>query len=497
LYAPWFYYRSLSKRRHESETTVRPRLATAVVFGTSFSVLVLEILAGRLLAPLIGVSLETFTGIIGTVLAGIALGSAVGGRLADRRDPAHLIGPAVAVGGVLTWVAPVLVSALDGLQSSDPFSIVLLAGVTFFAPAAVLSSVTPMVAKLLLSDLDETGRTVGNLSAAGTAGALTGTFLTGFVLVAAVSTRTLMFAVGAALVVAGTLLTAWSRSRVNPLFVVLAAAAGLGALTLSGSCDTETGYACVELVVDPANPAGRTLVLNRSRNSYVDVDDPTHLEFRYLRLFAAVIDGTRPGPIEGLHLGGAGFTFPRYLNATRSDSSQTVLEIDGPLVDFTQRELGLGSAAGIEVVVGDARLTIADLPDRRFDVVSADAFSGLTVPWHLTTDEFVAELDRVLRADGIVVMNVIDGGDLDFVRAEIATYGLHFENVIVIAPPGGTATGRARNYVLVVSHQAIPLPEINPADGEILDPAQTQALAAGAEPLTDDFAPVDQMRRTR
>ncbi|MDP9020228.1 MAG: fused MFS/spermidine synthase, partial [Actinomycetota bacterium] len=63
------------------------RAAAALVFCTSAAVLVLEILAGRLVAPYVGVSIETFTGVIGTVLAGIALGSAAGGRLADRRDP--------------------------------------------------------------------------------------------------------------------------------------------------------------------------------------------------------------------------------------------------------------------------------------------------------------------------------------------------------------------------------------------------------------------------
>ena len=73
--------------------------ARILVFCTSAAVLVLEILAGRLMAPYVGVSLETFTAIIGTILAGIAAGSAIGGRLADRYDPELMIGPALALGG--------------------------------------------------------------------------------------------------------------------------------------------------------------------------------------------------------------------------------------------------------------------------------------------------------------------------------------------------------------------------------------------------------------
>ena len=90
------------------------RLMTArlLVFGSSAAVLVLEILAGRLMAPYVGVSLETFTGIIGVILAGIALGTAFGGQLADRYDPARLIGPALIGGGLLSWLSLWLVHAI-------------------------------------------------------------------------------------------------------------------------------------------------------------------------------------------------------------------------------------------------------------------------------------------------------------------------------------------------------------------------------------------------
>ena len=77
-----------------------PKLAAAaLVFVCSAAVLMLEILAGRLLAPYVGISLETYTSIIGTVLAGIAVGAWGGGKLADRIDPRRLLGPTVALGG--------------------------------------------------------------------------------------------------------------------------------------------------------------------------------------------------------------------------------------------------------------------------------------------------------------------------------------------------------------------------------------------------------------
>ena len=474
------------------------RLASSLVFGTSFCVLVLEILAGRLLAPIIGVSLETFTGIIGTVLAGIAAGNAAGGWLADKGDPSALIGPALITGGASTWLAPVLVSTLGPAGSADPFSIVFLTAMTFGLPAVVLSSISPMVAKLRLSDLGDTGRVVGNLSAAGTAGALLGTFLTGFVLVAALPTRTIIVLVGLVLVLAGGALTGLRRVLAAPLALVVVIGTGVLAQLSSHACDVETAYACVQLETDPDRPTGRSVILNGVRNSYVDLADPSYLEFRYMRLFAAVTAGQPTGALDVLHLGGAGFTYPRHLNAIRPGSTGLVLEIDEGLVAVAETELGLELSADLEVRVGDARLTISALESGAYDLVVGDAFSGLTIPWHLTTQQFVVEIDRVMRHDGVLVANLIDGGDLDFARSELATYATVFEEVALIVPPGGLPTaGSPRNLIAIASHEPLAPLELDPADGEYLDPDQTAEFFSDALVLDDSYAPVDQLRQAR
>ncbi len=469
------------------------RLASVLVFSTSFCVLVLEILAGRLLAPLIGVSLETFTGIIGTVLAGIAVGNNMGGRMADSADPAKLVGPTILLGGVLAWLAPILIAALGPVANPDPVTIVFLTAISFFAPAAVLSAVSPMAAKLRLESLDDAGRVVGSLSAAGTVGALAGTFITGFVLVAALPTRTLIFGVGLALVIGGAILTGWQRISENAVAGVLVAGVGLGSVLLPGTCDAETAYACIQVVADPDRPAGRSLVLNGDRNSYIDLDDPTFLDFRYMRLFADVSASVPDGPLQALHLGGAAFTYPRHLNTVRPGTISTVLEIDAELVTFAEQELALEISDELMVVTGDARISIQSLDTDRYDLIVGDAFSGLTIPWHLTTVEFVDEVDRVLTADGLVVANLIDGGGADFARAELATYRSRFDHVSVILPVEGF-TDRPRNMVMIASHRPIEAVEVDAEDGRLLSEAETEEFIDGADVLRDDFAPVDQLR---
>ena len=89
-----------------------PALAGATVFYTSGAVLVLEILALRLLAPYVGVTLETYTATLATVLAGISVGTWVGGYAADRVDPRRLVGPLLVAGGVLSLLSVPLVRAL-------------------------------------------------------------------------------------------------------------------------------------------------------------------------------------------------------------------------------------------------------------------------------------------------------------------------------------------------------------------------------------------------
>lgn len=470
--------------------------AGLAVFGTSAAVLVLEILAGRLMAPYVGISLETFTGIIGTVLAAIATGAAVGGWLADRHDPRTLIGPALVLGGVLAWLSLPIVSVIGPAVGSDPVSIVALAGAAFFAPAAVLSAVSPMVAKLRLHDLAETGSVVGGLSAAGTAGALAGTFLTGFVLIAALPTRPIVLAVGAVTIAAGVAAHLWLRRRAPApgatagVLAVVLVAGGLG-LATPPPCQVETAYFCVRVEVDPDRPSGRELHLDQLRHAYVDLDDPTYLEFRYVRLLADVAAALPPGPIDVLHIGGGGFTFPRYLSAVRPGSQHLVLEIDPELVRVARDELGLEVRDDLEIRTGDARLAFADLPDDAYDLVVGDAFGSESVPWHLTTVEVVDEIHRVLRPDGVYAMNVIDGVASGFARAELATLLEVFDHVAVVLPPGGPPEARAMNQVLVASDAPLPPLDVDPADGVVVTGAELEAYVGGAEVLTDDHAPVD------
>lgn len=472
-------------------------LARSLVFFTSASVLVIEILAARLLAPYLGVSLEVFTGIIGVILAGISVGAWLGGFAADRGDPRRLPGPLLVAGGVTALAAPLIIDTVGPTLSIDAMSIVFASLVGFFVPAALLSAVPPVIVKIQLASLDETGRVVGSYSAIGTAGAILGTFATGFVLIAAFPTRPIVTVLGIALAVSG--LALWStRGSWALLSVAAAGLLSLGLFVFDGPCQFETTYHCAIVEVDEDRPSGRTLLLDRIRNSYVDLEDPTYLEFRYIRLMVDIIEtGSAPGPLDVVSIGGGGFTVPGYIGATRPGSSNTVLEIDSKLVDIGRDHLALSDE--IEVVVDDARISLRRVPHSQADFVVGDAYSGASVPWHLTTVEFTEQVERVLAPDGTYAINIIDYGALEFVRAEAATLRRVFPNVALFAPPPYLAGEAGGNFVLVASNGPIDLNGIETrirarggSELGIQDAALSRFIGE-APVLTDDYAPVDQM----
>ncbi|MET0147471.1 MAG: fused MFS/spermidine synthase [Ilumatobacteraceae bacterium] len=483
------------------------RLAGAIVFVASGAVLVLEILAGRLLAPYVGVSLETFTGIIGVVLAGIAVGTWSGGRLADRVDPRLLLPGALALGGAAAIAAIPIIRALGPeARPPDPPTIVFLAATAFFAPSALLSAASPVVVKIQLADLDQTGRVVGRLSALGTAGSLVGVFTTGFVLVAEFPTTPVVITLGAVLVVLGIVLWLY-LGRLRPVrFVVtgalIAAVASGVAVAAPRPCDVETAYFCASVRVDPDRPSGRTLVLDDLRHAYVDLDDPTYLDFAYTEILGDVVDAARPTgePIDALHLGGGGFTLPRYVAATRPGSRNVVLELDPGVVRVAEDELGLVLSDDLRVVTGDARIGLRDVADDSMDLVVGDAFGGRAVPWHLTTVDFVRDIRRVLRDDGLYAQNIIDQPPLAFLLADVATLRDVFEHVAVIGPPGRFDRSTGGNTIVVASDEPLPAAAIAALDaarggGNVVasDPTTIRELTAGARVLTDEHAPVDQL----
>ena len=482
-------------------TGLGPYAAAALVFGASAAVLVVELVALRLLAPYLGLTLETSTIVIGSALAAIAAGSWSGGRLADTVPPRRLLGPLLAISGVAVAATPPLVRAAGSLPGGS-ILLMVVAGLGIVIPGTFLSAITPMVTKLRLGSLDQTGRVVGRLSGIGTVGAIVGTVVTGFVLISRVPVSGIMVGLGIALVVAAVAVELRFRTwRWVAVPVLLVGLSGVGAAVAPGGCDAETSYHCAVVVNDPERATGRVLLLDGAPHSYVDLADPTHLEFAYAKGVVAAIDTAYAAgqPLRAYHLGAGALTLPHYLAQTRPGTTSLVSEIDRGVVTLDRERLGYDPASGIEVRVEDGRLGLTRLASGSQDLVLGDAFGGISVPWHLTTREAVRQVKRVLTGDGTYTVNMIDRGPLAFARAEVATLAAEFDHVALLARTDTLARTGGGNLVAVASPAPIDVGGIaarlarTDTGWGVITGAELDAWVDGAPVLTDDYAPVDQL----
>ncbi|MEJ3654846.1 fused MFS/spermidine synthase [Actinomycetes bacterium KLBMP 9759] len=261
------------------------------------------------------------------------------------------------------------------------------------------------------------------------------------------------------------------------------------------SVRVEIDHGHAELLGDPDRPHGWTLLVDGTAQSHVDLDDPTHLEFEYIRRLGHVIDlAAAPAtPIRVLHLGGGAWTLARYVAATRPGSAQRVVEIDGALATLITDRLP-ADGHDVEVTVADARAALSTTPSGSVDLLVLDVFAGARTPSHLTTVEFAADAARVLAPGGTYAANVADGGALAFARTQVAAAATAFAELAVVASPEVLAGRRFGNLVLVGSQHELPVAALtrrtagDPFRATVLDGVATAAFAGAAEAPTDRTA---------
>jgi spermidine synthase len=184
------------------------------------------------------------------------------------------------------------------------------------------------------------------------------------------------------------------------------------------------------------------------------------------------------------------------------------VERDAALVALVMRVLPLPPAAGVEVVVGDAREAV-DHPIMRgygaagsvvggsvvggHDVVLADVFAAASMPDSVTGVGFAAAVAGRLHPGGVFGMNVTDEPPLAWTRTLAATLGAVFGEVALV---GGTTTVRGRragNLVLLAATEPgrLPLARLAAAaardaePGRVVHGAALRAFVGGARPRRD------------
>lgn len=489
--------------------------------------LIVEIAAGRIIAPYLGMSLYTWTAVIAVVLAGFSLGHWIGGRLASRppREAAAATAWHFAFAGITALAILPLLRIVSGpilaLELPAVPTILLLTTALFFAPSVFVGIPSPVLTKLAVDeDPGRLGPLIGLFFAAGAVGSIAGTLLAGYVFISWLgSTVTILtVAVIYALLAAA---MAWDNRRraggttalgrggrikagLVVAAVVLLVAAGSRLEAFKSNCDTESDYYCIR-TLDGQEIFGvpsRILVLDHLSHGINVRDEPKLLVSSYAelqdRLAADVIPAD--GVFRALFMGGGAYTIPRAWLAKYPKADITVSEIDPAVTRTAIDSFWLAPGPRLEILDEDARRTLLRRPAGapKFDVILGDAFHDISVPPHLVTREFYELVRANLTDGGIYLMNVIDHPERPrFVVATAMTLRELFPSVEIWASNEPT-----RRATFIVRAGATPTPRsvigsrMQPGVAwQRLSPSDIQRLETELSPmvLTDDYAPVDRL----
>ncbi len=525
--------------------------ANMVVFIASFCTLVIELVAGRIMAPYVGVSLYTWTSIIGVVLAGISIGAYLGGLLADRRPQSSTLGWLLFLSGLGALSISPLTNILGTtqFQTSLMVRILFLTTFIFFIPSCLLGMISPVVVKLTLNNLEKTGNVVGKIYAFSTLGSILGTFATGFFLISWMGTRHILITMGIILLLSSLIFGGFFGRKRNLalfgfilLFAFLFPMAGwYGYASIHSDefplpkspvdsikwffqyafnppLDREThffkesNYYTIKLKRSVRGATGNaleSLVLDHLIHSYTDLNDPFYLEYEYLRMYEEVVRWqTKQRPEwRALFMGGGGYTFPRFLDAKYPRAAIDVVEIDPEVTRVAQNHLGMPKQTKIRSHNEDGRWFVMNCKaTASYDFIFGDAFNDLSIPYHLTTKEFSILLKRLLKPDGILMANVIDsfkqGGFMpSYIRTLEEVFGkgnVHLLTLTANYDHIGIST-----FVVLASPQPLDLDDFNgslesgPGERTSYVMAQSRLQKYLRDHpgviLTDDYVPVDNL----
>ena len=247
----------------------------------------------------------------------------------------------------------------------------------------------------------------------------------------------------------------------------------------------------IELIADDEHPGGTMLVMDDVRQSYVDIDDPTYLDFEYIQYFASVLATLPDGPLAVTHIGGGGLTMPRYLQASRPGSPQIVLEPDTELTELVRSRLPLPRLHRIRIRAQDGRAGITGLADASADVVVLDAYANGRVPAALTTVEFFTDVSRVLKPNGLLLANLVDEPGLRYIARVLAGLRSVFGELALVSSSDVLKGRRFGNVVLAASSTPLDTDEIRrqiarqPFPAGVRDGRQLAAKYGTARPWTD------------
>lgn len=463
----------------------------------------LEIAGGRLLSPFFGSSVYVWGSVISVFLIALSTGYYYGGVMADKRPSLNVLAGLIALSGLLIFMIPYLLPPVVNLvYGTNLYGLgaLLAAMVLFFLPSAGLGMVSPYIVKLGVQEANNVGKLVGKFYSVSTFGSILGTLGTTFILIPLFGVRSMIYAMGAILLLLAILIYLLNRIFKSTVILSLLLLLCLGfslqykppmALSVERGrvmYERETLYN--NLAVIDGWDGFRYLLFNETEQSAMAQANPEQHIWPYTDLMTAAADFYKPEARKELLIGLGGGTIPKYTYANRPQVDMDAVEIDPEVVKVAKEYFYLKDNDRIHNIVDDGRMFLQD-KQNIYDAILIDAYNRNSIPYHLTTKEFFLELAHALKPDGVVVFNVVSGVEGEkgrFLKSLLKTSDQVFNYRKLFFAETRNSLEDPNNLILVVSNKEL--------KGDLVKgyKAYSGTIDTGsAIVLTDDYSPVENL----
>lgn len=490
----------------------KKNLLPASAFLAGFALMVIELTASRIIAPLVGSSVYTWTAVIGIIMLGLAIGNILGGRIIDKYESKKTLFYFYLLSAASVVIIPALsvkMKAIVLLNMPLPLIIISITILLFLIPSICLGCIYPCIFKFYLKEMLAVGKKAGIISGSYTFGSIVGTFLTGFFFISNIGSTNTIFAM-ALLLLCNSLFFYLPREKYHPLMI----AAILLLLIFSNNkaikktdgliYQKESAYYNIKIIDKRDSEFGN------ARLMFLDFDSHSveSLENKSLDIYTNIPPAfslLKEKISDILVIGGGSQAISKNFSAYYKDSAVRTVEIDPVVKQAAEKYFSKEAGTG-KTEIADGRMFLVRSTSS-YDIIFNDAYNSfVSIPWHLSTKEFNNLALSRLNEDGIYAINFISAREGDnslFFQSMLKTFSKTFPNHYVFAY--GKNPTETQNIILIGVNSDQHIPEIE-LRKKLLETKDTSIftqkllikplalLTNQALPiLTDNYAPTEKL----
>jgi len=491
------------------------------VFFSGLASLAVEFAASRLLGNYFGTSNLVWASIVGLILVYLTAGYFIGGAWADRSPKYETLFEILSWGSLAIGLIPIIArpilriaaNAFDQLQLGVLFGSFTAVMVLMIIPVTLIGTASPFAIRLAITDTAQAGKVSGRIYAISTLGSFIGTFLPVLVLIPTIGTYRTFLVISALLMVVsliglylvGGIKRLWWHLWM-PIVILVLFIFGVNGFNKTSDgiiYETESAYNYIQVI----EQGGYTMLRLNEGQGIHSIYQPGQYNFNgtWEQVLSAPFFNKGPVALTDVKdiaiVGLAAGTTAREAAAAFPEVQIDGIEIDPVIVEVGRDYFDMNEP-NLNVIVQDGRWALEN-SEKKYDVISIDAYRPPYIPYSLTTQEFFEIVRDHLKPDGVVVINIgRSPGDRRLIDSLCATISTIFPTLYV------TDLSDSYNSILFATLQ--PTTVQNFMDNYMYlygDPSTPQFVLqimaqtyAGLQPaptggmvFTDDLAPIEQI----